>query len=396
MVGISRQPGESIKDYTVRLCRNREQYGLKWDDVAALINKETGDDYGESRYRKWFSAWSEGYEDGLRERLDDDPLIQEYEDKRIEMQKERVRLADQRRIYNQLIRDQGRFEYIVELLSAELNKLAKEKPIDWTYQGSSKTKQRHGVLLLSDIHYGLKVDSYFNRYNPDIARQRFVKLLHDVIEYGTEQGIEVLHIKSLGDQVAGNIHISTRVHATESVVQQTQHVAELMSEFVAKVSEHFPTVKFYSTIGNHGRCVPQKDAQREGENFEYFIPWFMSERLRHIPNVEFMQNVYDPDIIVADVLGHRIVGIHGDKDSPSNVAQNLSLMLGEVPTAFVCAHYHHNWEKEQTGGIDVIVNPSFCGADQYSIEKRKTSKPAQKLLIYNEAGRICTYNILLQ
>ena len=51
---------ESILDYKIRLCDNKNTLNLKWKDIAELINKETGNQFGESAYRKWYNSFTEG------------------------------------------------------------------------------------------------------------------------------------------------------------------------------------------------------------------------------------------------------------------------------------------------------------------------------------------------
>lgn len=65
---IQREQDETIKAYKLRLCRNKDLYEITWDKIAELINKETGDKFGESKYRKWYASYREGYEDSVSER----------------------------------------------------------------------------------------------------------------------------------------------------------------------------------------------------------------------------------------------------------------------------------------------------------------------------------------
>lgn len=51
---------ENILDYKIRLCENKEKLNLTWSEIAKLINYETGNSFGESAYRKWYSAFNEG------------------------------------------------------------------------------------------------------------------------------------------------------------------------------------------------------------------------------------------------------------------------------------------------------------------------------------------------
>lgn len=52
--------GEDYTDYFVRLFEHKSEYGLNCTDVARLLNKENGNDYGESAYRKEWAAFNRG------------------------------------------------------------------------------------------------------------------------------------------------------------------------------------------------------------------------------------------------------------------------------------------------------------------------------------------------
>ena len=65
---------ENLKDYKIRLCKNKDIYGLTFQDIANLINKESGENKSESVYRKWWTAYNEGYQDAERNSLDNDDM----------------------------------------------------------------------------------------------------------------------------------------------------------------------------------------------------------------------------------------------------------------------------------------------------------------------------------
>lgn len=69
MEETKRLNSESFTDYFVRLFENKKAYQLNCQDIAELLNKESGEDYTESKWRKEFAAFNRGrvYE---RERLE--------------------------------------------------------------------------------------------------------------------------------------------------------------------------------------------------------------------------------------------------------------------------------------------------------------------------------------
>ena len=57
---LNRWVGESIDDYRIRLCDNKDTYGITYAKIADLLNSENGKSYGESAYRKEYAAFNRG------------------------------------------------------------------------------------------------------------------------------------------------------------------------------------------------------------------------------------------------------------------------------------------------------------------------------------------------
>ena len=57
---VYRWNGESIDDYRIRLCENKEHYHLTYQKIAELLNAESGKNYTESAYRKEYAAFNRG------------------------------------------------------------------------------------------------------------------------------------------------------------------------------------------------------------------------------------------------------------------------------------------------------------------------------------------------
>ena len=53
-------PHESFEDYLVRLFDNKAEYGLNCNEIADLLNAVSGNKFGESAYRKFYSAFNKG------------------------------------------------------------------------------------------------------------------------------------------------------------------------------------------------------------------------------------------------------------------------------------------------------------------------------------------------
>ncbi len=59
---LKRLSDESLTDYKYRICKNKDLLEISWDGVKDVLNEETGETWGESKYRKWFYAFDQGVE----------------------------------------------------------------------------------------------------------------------------------------------------------------------------------------------------------------------------------------------------------------------------------------------------------------------------------------------
>lgn len=319
--------------------------------------------------------------------------LTELESKTFAMQREKMRMQDQKRELNKMLRDWARAEHIQEELSETIKKVAKLKPLN-PKKPKKNTWTAEAALLLSDWHKGMVTSNRNNAFNDAIFRSRIEKLVSQTIEYGHQQKIGTLHVFCLGDLVNGLIHVTTRINNEENVVKQTMVVAETLSEIIASFSEKFNNVKLYWSRGNHDRVTPDKKDSLTKESFFDFIPWYLESRLSSVSNVDFVDSNLDDEIIHANIMGHHIFAVHGHRDKLKSVIQNLSLMYHIFPDYVFMGHYHHSTEDE-VQGAEVIVNGSLCGTDDYAVSLRRTAKPSQKLVIFDKTGRLCTYNLRL-
>lgn len=60
MNNTERRKDETIQEFEMRVSLNKDEYGLTWPEVAALLNKENGKNVGESSYRKYYIPFSDG------------------------------------------------------------------------------------------------------------------------------------------------------------------------------------------------------------------------------------------------------------------------------------------------------------------------------------------------
>lgn len=412
---IRLKKAETDEEYEIRICALKDEFDLSWDDIAAIINTELGQNYTESRYRKMWKAYCLGvkntaiqkrprnkqegeyltYSDdtkAVKDNISESSNFSDYIQQKIDLQKERVKISDERIQANAYIRALAREETIKDIALECAREMNSKKILKPTKELCVSGKNA-AILQLSDIHYGLIVDNYWNKYNPDIAKEKIAQLRDKVIYYCQLNDVSDLYITELGDAIAGRIHETIRYQSRFDVITQIMQISEIIAEMVTDLSEYFD-IHYYCCLDNHSRLEPNKKAALDLESLARIIPWYLKERVGNF--VEINDNKYGEDIITFQCKGFNIAGCHGDKDSPIKIVDNLSMMTRENFDMVLTAHLHH-FSADEKNQILVISNPSILSTDDYSKNLRLSSKSAQNLIIVSDDNVMeCLYRIVLK
>ena len=368
--------------YVIQDLRNK--YDLTWKDIADTINEHFYDDYDESTYRKKFSKH-------VKQDLHKDDNLVDSNDLLYEIRKERFKLRDEVTQTNSNLRRLAREETCKEIAHdfAEQMNSKKLLPVSKIEDVEIKIPTKEAIVQLSDWHYGIEINSYFNQYNKEIAKQRISNLCEKVIEECLKENIQRIRIVNLSDLIAGRIHLTIRLQSRIDVITQTMEVAEILAEFIHRLSNYFQ-VYYYSCSDNHSRVEPNKKESLELESFYRIIDWYLPERLQAqviSGQVKFFNNEISDDIISFKIGNHKICGVHGHNDQPSKIIANLSLMTEEHYDLILTAHYHHFSANEQNKTI-LLSNGTLMGTDSYSEKLRLTSAPSQNLIFVSKENVI--------
>lgn len=286
--------------------------------------------------------------------------------------KERVKLQDANREKRKYLRDFSRVDVLKEYLEQQLND---RQPISFRKCYNSYIGQNEAVSLVSDIHYGATVDSIFNQYNTDIAKERLELLANKIIDTCKRNDVNTLHIGLLGDFITGIIHGSTIAQAQEDLIDQIINVSNLLSYFCGYIAEQIPNVNVYVVYGNHERSTQGKSDRAYKENFGRLIAVILKKDLKNICKV--IDNGYEDFVQFVLKNGKTVVMTHGTNDSVESANENFSKLLHTDVYRVYMGHLHDVKESRGT-----LVNGSIMGGDDYSISKRLNSKPTQLLEIY--------------
>ena len=373
---------ESITSYSIRLYKNRKNYGLTFQECGDLLNEVSGEDFSEAKWRRPVQHYLE-----IQEYLEQEnptgvssDVLEEIELEKIELQKQQIRMRDKKRELNALIRRQARLENLEDYF----------KEVTENFEGVSlpKTKsnvddKKEAAIVISDWHIGMKFDGRFNTFNHEVAEQRIAKVKDKTLDTVRKENIDTLHIANLGDMISGGIHVSTRVQAEEDVIQQVIRASEYLKQFVKTFLDEGIQVKYYNIIGNHGRYQSNKsEVAGIEENFEKLILTILDTAFSNYDN--YNSTGCRDGIIETEISGQKIILAHGDYDKSTNAALRLPQLFSYVPNYIITGHIHHSTSKD-FGVTEHIVNPSLIGADDYATGGRFGGKPGQKLILFNES-----------
>lgn len=363
----------SQDELLVYLGNNKSLFNLTFYDITDEMNERFNHSYSEGYWRRrYHSLASDILEEVSADENKDDALMA--------LKLERYKLADERTQANAYYRRLSREQTIKEIAIEVADKISSKKILPQFDIAHRANDSKEAILCISDWHYGMDFTNYWNNYNPDIARERIVKLQDMVTKTIVDEGISRLHIVNLGDMIAGRIHLTIRLESRIDVITQTIEVSEILAEFVHALSQ-YAKIDYYDCADNHSRLEPNKKEALNLETLQRIIPWYLQTRLSNQNDITIhTNNRYGEDIINFNIFDYKIAGVHGDKDRPIDVVNNINLLTKEHFDMILTAHLHHFSADEKDDTL-IISNGSLMGTDTYSKNLRLYSRPSQNLII---------------
>ena len=411
-------PNETPIEYMQRICSIKDDLNLTWKEVAKVLNTELELRYSESWYRKNYMKGSFMTIDeptittsacstsSCEDCVDMPDCLMEWADDVAAKEKdiqERMRALAMKKIEvsdlvvqnNAYLRRMSREQTIKDIAHDYATIMNKTKILTpRKTEPSIFDSEREAILMLSDWHYGMVCDNYWNLFTPEICKERVNTLLNKTIDIIQKQNIEHVTVLDLADLIAGRIHTQIRIESRFDVITQTMDVAEILAEFLDNLSAYC-NVSFYSCLDNHSRLEPNKKESMDLESLARLIPWYLQERLKDNECVCICENEFGPEIITCTVCGHNVIAVHGDNDHPSTALQKLTMHTRKQYDMLCTAHRHHTFLEEINTAM-VVGNSSLMGVDRYAEKLRVSSDPSQTLIVVTPDNICeCLYRIVL-
>ena len=147
---------------------------LTWDEVTDVLNVELSTNYSKHHYKRQFYKYYD--------KLTKNPSELELDDvdrKILELRKEKVKLSDERVQNNAYVRHIAREETLKEIALEVAEKMSHSLPPLTFKKVFNDLGSNRAILQISDWHYGLDFENYWNKYNPEICKQRIDSLYVD-------------------------------------------------------------------------------------------------------------------------------------------------------------------------------------------------------------------------
>ena len=393
---LKRKDGETLEEYQIRLSLgllNREigYEELEWEDIKELLQS---DKHRDTLRREGYGIRI--YDEYMKVKLPEIIAKEEYEKiltEQLKIKKEKVKLRDERNLINTQIRNLARKENLSEILEDKLKELNMQPKIINDEYRSRISSGKSAIALFSDWHYGIEVDNFLNKFNPDICRERVEKLTDKIIDYCQLNKIDKLHVFIMGDIISSENYNVIRLQNRENLIDQIINASDLLTKAIIKLSKYIPYCLIGVCTGNHCRSQQKGDATNK-DNYIHLIKKYLELGLTNVSNVAFIENSYDNEIINAEINGLSVIATHGDKVAKTNGSYKLSAIIDKKIDLLCLGHWHES-RMETNHRTIVHINGSLVSSDEYARNLNLYAFPTQKLLIIGDKEIECCYDIRL-
>jgi len=400
MAILERLENETEYEYGLRIIRAKvdKEIDMGWDEICKLLKLDChADSIRKATATTQYSgiAVAKHYEDKIAKMLmeqnnsnqqDINALILELEKKKLELQKERVKISTLRNELNKTVREESRKELFYEtMLNEVVNNPIEPVEFDLLYEPHEGEEY---LLVFSDVHYGATFDIGTNQYSVEVCRNHFRKMFHQTVELIEEQGISRLHIASCGDLIQGILRLSDIKLNSIPMVEQIRKVSRLIVDFLNQLSKYCEITYYHVINANHSelRLLGAKSGSDLGEDVELLIGNYIKDMLVANPRVDVV--VGSDSVMDIELCGYNIALTHGQNiKNKETFIRDLSVAKHKDYDFLIMGHIHHYscttvGTTKDGNAKQVISVPSMVGSCPYSQKIMKMSPSGALMLCF--------------
>lgn len=398
---LKRGENETEEEYQFRVCDLKEKFGLRWDDICFLLNKELGYNYTESRYRKMYSAYLAGYKMKEREVEEDIESSKPFLSCEEDALKEAYGLSAGKLSYYRLLRHEGRFERFYKLVAESIKRLVPPTPFVRKETGTVENKSEY-VLTIADTHIGACFVSANNHYSVKEAEARFEKLFFKMVDFVEKKQIKKLKILSLGDLVQGILRLNDLRLNEMAVVDAFVVACRMYANFLNALSAHCEIEFLQVCYSNHDQMRPlgSKASEFGTEDMGKIFFAYLQDTLKDNKRISIIGDT-DKDYLEFNIGRFKCFALHGHQvKEAKSLYKDLATRHRRFYDYIFVGHTHSTKEfvnaEGDTYDAETLVSGSFCGSDPYADKLMVGSKASCKIYEFNqEEGHSASYKIIL-
>jgi len=316
---------------------------------------------------------------------------------------ERLKESNQRLILananltKKLLNKQAGIDTLVQAMLIQIDKM-KFYPLSRNELSKPIKSKRNLTMeqLLSDIHWGEKVDSIetmgLGHYDAAEAERRMNKLRDKVIQFKREDeeshGLNHLVLYMVGDIVEGTGTFAKQIWNVDlNELEQIFSAADYLGSMIRYYRTIFQSVTVYCIPGNH-RNNPKNDQSHWSWVPDYLVYETLKRSVSNLQNVDVFISS-SPKMVVQ--RGSKIVVLGHGNDAIryqgvpyygiDRVFRRLPNLFGIIPDYFLIGHFH---EASDLRG-EVIINGCVPGGSDLAITKLNiTSRAEQKVWYFDD------------
>lgn len=354
--------------------------GLQWVEVAEKFNKKFSADRTSEALRLTFNRYKDSFD------LSKEAVQVKQLQNIISTKNQAARTAKENKAILSYL---GTQEELMERITALVKDIKNKKFVVSKPKPSKGKKPMTIEVMLSDLHYGKKTDTF----NLSVARRRMTEL-KDTLLAEVARNNKIYNVERIILGLLGDIIESATMHGVESARgcefgnsrQVQEAINSLFYDMILPVASTGIKIDIPCVTGNHDRSESNRTMTDPGEeNFTYIIYKTLELLCKQtgLDNVTF----YIPKTPYQEleIYGNCIVFEHFDNSKANTRAALMSLLssrqvqVKKIIDFFRGGHYH---ESTIYGRGLIIVNGSLPGPDSYANVKGYDSHSDQMINFY--------------
>lgn len=375
---------------------------LDWEDIVNMLNLDCHrDSLRKAANVTEYCGYNvmQYFKNKIESQNHDDSYMNELEDKKRQILKEREKLRTEKLEYNRWLREDARDdlfqERVINAIRENMNKSVMPEKIEVAHT------TRYGLLNFADCHFGKDFKLYgligevLNEYSPELFFKRMGILYNEVIDYARKENLQEFKIFNLGDALDGFLRNSQLWTLRYGVPESAVIFGEYMGHWLEKLSTHFK-IEYHQTCGNHGelRLLDGRKGEHLNDNIEVVTGNLIRIINENNPNFDYIDN--KSGFIFTQIAGFNIMGIHGEVKSLQNAIKDYSDIYNVKIDYLVAGHKHHSEFSNCGIRRGTIGVGSIIGSDDYSLSIMKTADATASFIIFEEGkGKVDEHTFVL-